>query len=111
VDEQLSVWHLVTNAGIIVQSVMLLLLAASILSWGLIFQRIRLYRQTRQAQASFEERFWSGMDLGQLYKEVCASPRLRPVVKMFSGRGSRNSAACASRVRMGRPSWTGPSGP
>jgi len=34
VDEQLSVWHLVTNAGIIVQSVMLLLLAASILSWG-----------------------------------------------------------------------------
>jgi len=42
---------------------------------GLIFQRIRLYRQTRQAQASFEERFWSGMDLGQLYKEVCASPR------------------------------------
>lgn len=73
-DEQLSVWHLVTNAGIIVQLVMLLLLLASIFSWGLIFERVRLYRQARQAQTSFEERFWSGMDLGQLYKEVCASP-------------------------------------
>lgn len=73
-DEQLSVWHLVANAGIIVQLVMLILLLASVLSWGVIFQRIQLYRRSREAQNAFEERFWSGMDLGQLYKEVSASP-------------------------------------
>ena len=101
-DEQLSVWHLVTNAGIIVQFVMLLLLLASILSWGLIFQRIRLYRQTRQAQASFEERFWSGMDLGSsIRKSVPAPPRM-PGVKTSFVRGSRNSPGFASRARTGK---------
>lgn len=73
-EEQLSVWHLVVNAGIVVQLVMLILLLASIFSWGVIFQRIRLYRRSREAHETFEERFWSGMDLGQLYKEVSASP-------------------------------------
>ncbi|MEQ6884616.1 protein TolQ [Salicola sp. Rm-C-2C1-2] len=73
-EGELSVWSLVANAGIIVQLVMLLLLLASIASWGLIFQRIRVYRRSRQAQAAFEDRFWSGMDLGQLYKEVTGSP-------------------------------------
>lgn len=73
-EEQLSVWYLVSNAGLLVQLVMLLLVLASVVSWGVIFQRIQLYRRAKKAQDSFEERFWSGMDLGQLYKEVSASP-------------------------------------
>ncbi|XOZ34622.1 protein TolQ [Halomonadaceae bacterium KBTZ08] len=73
-EGELSVWSLIANAGIIVQLVMLLLLLASIASWGLIFQRVRVYRQSRKEQSAFEERFWSGMDLGQLYKEVTGSP-------------------------------------
>lgn len=73
-EGDLSVWSLITNAGLIVQLVLLVLLLASITSWGLIFQRIRVYRQSRREQVAFEERFWSGMDLGQLYKEVTGSP-------------------------------------
>lgn len=73
-EEQLSVWHLIGHAGIVVQLVMLTLVLASIASWALIFQRLKVYRKAREAQAVFEERFWSGMDLNQLYKEVCASP-------------------------------------
>jgi len=74
VESELSVWHLIANAGILVQLVMLLLVLASVVSWALIFQRVQVYRKAKQAQLTFEERFWSGMDLGQLYKEVNANP-------------------------------------
>jgi len=74
VESELSVWHLIANAGILVQLVMLLLVLASVVSWALIFQRIQVFRKARQAQLSFENRFWSGMDLGQLYKEVNDNP-------------------------------------
>ncbi len=73
-DEQLSVWYLIGQAGIVVQLVMLILVLASVGSWGIIFQRLQIFRKSREALGGFEERFWSGMDLGQLYKEVCASP-------------------------------------
>jgi biopolymer transport protein TolQ len=74
VEAELSVWYLIANAGILVQLVMLLLVLASVVSWALIFQRIQVFRKAKQAQLAFEERFWSGMDLGQLYKEVNADP-------------------------------------
>lgn len=73
-EAELSVWHLIANAGILVQLVMLLLMLASVVSWALIFQRIQVFRKARQAQLEFESRFWSGMDLGQLYKEVNDNP-------------------------------------
>ncbi|MEC7815419.1 MAG: protein TolQ [Pseudomonadota bacterium] len=73
-EAELSVWHLISNAGILVQLVMLLLVLASVVSWALIFQRLQVFRKARQAQLAFEDRFWSGMDLGQLYKEVNAEP-------------------------------------
>ncbi|HLT12615.1 MAG TPA: protein TolQ [Marinobacter sp.] len=73
-ESELSVWHLIANAGILVQLVMLLLVLASVVSWALIFQRVQVYRKAKQAQLAFEERFWSGMDLGQLYKDVNANP-------------------------------------
>ncbi|MEP3563814.1 MAG: protein TolQ, partial [Marinobacter sp.] len=56
---ELSVWHLIANAGLLVQLVMLLLVLASVVSWALIFQRVKVYRQAKQAQLAFEERFWS----------------------------------------------------
>jgi len=74
VEAELSVWHLIANAGVLVQLVMLLLVAASVMSWALIFQRLQVFRKAKRAQLAFEERFWSGMDLGQLYKEVSSDP-------------------------------------
>ena len=73
-EAELSVWHLIANAGVLVQLVMLLLVAASVMSWALIFQRLQVFRKAKRAQLAFEERFWSGMDLGQLYKEVSSDP-------------------------------------
>lgn len=73
-ESDLSVWSLVANAGLLVKLVMLLLLMASMVSWALIFQRVQVFRRARRAQRDFEERFWSGMDLGQLYRDVTAEP-------------------------------------
>ncbi len=73
-ETEVSVWYLIANAGVLVQLVMLLLVAASVVSWALIFQRLQVFRQARQAQLAFEERFWSGMDLGKLYHEVSENP-------------------------------------
>ena len=73
-ESEVSVWYLVANASVLVQLVMLLLALASVVSWALIFQRLQVFRKARQAQQVFEERFWSGMDLGQLYREVSADP-------------------------------------
>lgn len=73
-ESEVSVWYLIANAGVLVQLVMLLLALASIVSWALIFQRLQVFRKAKQAQFAFEERFWSGMDLGQLYREVNSNP-------------------------------------
>jgi biopolymer transport protein TolQ len=74
VESEISVWYLISNAGVLVQLVMLLLLLASVASWALILQRIQVFRKAQQSRMAFEERFWSGMDLGQLYREVAAEP-------------------------------------
>ena len=73
-ESEISVWYLISNAGVLVQLVMLLLLLASVASWALILQRVQVFRKAQQSRLAFEERFWSGMDLGQLYREVAAEP-------------------------------------
>ncbi len=71
-NEQLSIWALVMEAGPLVKLVMLTLVAASVTSWALIFQRgITLTRARRSAEA-FEDRFWSGLDLVRIYREPSA---------------------------------------
>lgn len=59
-----------TNASAIVKFVMLLLLAASIVSWALIIQRGMILKRAKKTFKSFEEQFWSGIDLSVLYKNT-----------------------------------------
>ena len=68
-EEQLSLLDLVVNASFTVQLVMVLLLLASMLSWYMIVQRFIYFRNSREEMYHFEERFWSGIDLAQLYRE------------------------------------------
>tara|TARA_R110002110_G_scaffold415847_1_gene657745 strand:- start:5531 stop:6241 length:711 start_codon:yes stop_codon:yes gene_type:complete len=68
-EEQLSLLDLVINASITVQLVMAVLLLASMLSWYMIVQRFIYFRNAREEMFLFEERFWSGIDLAQLYRE------------------------------------------
>lgn len=68
----LTITHLVLNASTLVQVVLLLLLLASLLSWTLIFQKWQMIKHARSQAAHFEQRFWSGGELGELYKQINA---------------------------------------
>lgn len=66
----MSVWHLVSNASFVVQLVMLALIAASVWSWSIIFQRRTLYRQATATADAFDTEFWSGGDINALYARL-----------------------------------------
>lgn len=66
----MSIVHLLLNASIPVQIVMLLLLIASLMSWSIIFTKRRLIRRTKDASDEFEAAFWSGGDLNTLYQRA-----------------------------------------
>jgi biopolymer transport protein TolQ len=64
---QISIWHLAFNASFVVQIVMVGLAIASIWSWAIIFEKLYLYRRTRSSNDRFEQTFWSGQSLEDLY--------------------------------------------
>lgn len=66
--EPLSIWSLVVEASLLVQLVMLSLLIASVMSWSMILQRVAVFRRAHRELLAFEDEFWSGVDLGQLYR-------------------------------------------
>lgn len=75
VTQDLSFFHLITTASIIVQLVMLLLLSVSIFSWTYIFRKMFAIRSARAKTEEFERAFWSGGDLNALYVEATSSRR------------------------------------
>jgi biopolymer transport protein TolQ len=68
-EEQLGLLDLVLNASFTVQCVMGVLFIASAMSWYMIVNRFIYFRNARDEMYIFEERFWSGIDLSQLYRE------------------------------------------
>ena len=66
---ELSPLQLILGATFAVQLVMLVLLILSIISWVMIVQRWLVLSSALKGVRSFEQRFWSGVDLSQLYKE------------------------------------------
>jgi biopolymer transport protein TolQ len=70
VTTDLSILSLITNASVLVQLVMLLLLIVSLMSWNIIFQKRKMLVKARERADDFEERFWSGGDLSSLYNQV-----------------------------------------
>ncbi len=71
-NAELSLFDLFWQASLLVKAVMLLLLALSVLSWTLIFQRSKVLKNADEQSRKFEDRFWSGVDLGKLYHELSA---------------------------------------
>ena len=66
----LSVYQLVLQASPIVQMVMALLVVASISSWTIIFAKRRVISLSSRQADQFETSFWSGGDLGALYRSI-----------------------------------------
>ncbi|MDB5410029.1 MAG: hypothetical protein JWL84_4941 [Rhodospirillales bacterium] len=94
VSHDLSILGLFLQADIIVKVVMLLLLAASFWSWAVIFDKLMRLRRLRRDAVAFEESFWSGGSLDDLYDRIGARP-LDPMSAIFAAamREWRRSAA------------------
>ena len=69
-NEQLSIIDLILNASLLVQGVMGILMAASLTSWFMIFQRGFALSGIRRESEEFESEFWSGKDLRKIYLEL-----------------------------------------
>lgn len=65
-----SIWGLFWNADFVVQAVVILLLLASIWSWAIIYDKLRKYRVIDEQADEFENEFWSGRSLEDLYARI-----------------------------------------
>jgi len=81
--EQLSIFELIANASLLVQGVMAMLLLASVASWVMIFQRFFALRRVQGEIEDFEEHFWSGIDLRQLYTDLEKEESLTGIETVF----------------------------
>jgi biopolymer transport protein TolQ len=78
VSADLSILTLVTQASLVVQLVMALLLLISLASWTSIFSKGMAISRARRETEAFERKFWSGSDLHQLYQGA-SNPRSKTV--------------------------------
>ena len=71
----LSLWTLFWNAHWIVKSVMVGLLICSVWVWAIVIDKTVLYARTRKAMDRFEQAFWSGQSLDELYRSLVRRTR------------------------------------
>ena len=83
---EMSFVHLVANASLPVQLVMLILLLASVVSWAIIYIKWGFLKQNRQEAKTFEGRFWSGINLSDLFSQMSTRQD-----KRFGGRWFRQA--------------------
>jgi biopolymer transport protein TolQ len=81
--EQLSVWSLILGAGIVVKAVLALLILLSVMSWGIIFNKWRIYRKTRQDAETFSSAFWGGSDMDTLLAGIPQHYKNSPLPNIF----------------------------
>lgn len=80
---ELSFFDLFLEASLLVKSVMLTLLAFSIASWAMIFQRHKILKAAQLQLLNFEDKFWSGSDLSKLYSEISARSNVQGIESLF----------------------------
>jgi biopolymer transport protein TolQ len=101
ITHDLSIVGLFLQSDAIVKLVMLILLLASFWSWAIIFDKVMRIRRLRHAASSFEESFWSGGSLDDLYERVGQRPP-DPMTAVFSS-AMREWRRSAARNLLGTP--------
>ncbi len=99
----LSILTLFLQADIVVKIVMILLLLASIWVWAIIFEKIASIRRANRQANVFEDRFWSGGSLDELYEQEGAKP-VHPVAAVFGaamGEWRRSSRVAGADMARG----------
>ena len=70
-----SLVALFLKADIVVKSVMVILVIASVWCWAIIIDKVMRLRRLNRAADEFEDTFWSGGSLDELYKKSGVNPR------------------------------------
>jgi biopolymer transport protein TolQ len=80
----MTLWSLIASASWVVKFVMIILVVAVFASWVVIVQRQRVLNAAKDNYEEFEDRFWSGMDLSLLYREITNEPAVFGVENIFT---------------------------
>jgi biopolymer transport protein TolQ len=99
----LSLVTLFLQADIVVKLVMVLLLLASIWVWAIVFEKITTLRRVNRQAAAFEDRFWSGGSLEDLYDQEGIRPS-HPMAAVFGaamGEWRRSSRVAGADMARG----------
>ena len=101
----LSLWGLFLKADWVVKAVMLVLVLASFWSWAIIFEKGLRYRRLRAQADVFEDDFWSGGSLEELYDKIGGRPD-HPMELLFAS-AMREWRRSTSRGIAGERRWLG----
>ena len=77
-----SLIQLFLRADFIVKSVIVILIAASIYSWALIFEKYKLFKRIEKSTTSFEEKFWKSRSAENFYNNLTNTAK-DPVANIF----------------------------
>ena len=77
-----SIIQLFIRADFIIKSVILLLIASSVYSWAIIFQKIKLFKKINISSEEFEEKFWKSKSAENFYNNLPADPE-DPMASIF----------------------------
>ena len=84
-NQDLSILHLVLNASLVVQLVMLLLMVISISSWAAIFRKLFALKKVKAINDAFEREFWSGTSMNDLFAAAAKNGRdSGPMERIFA---------------------------
>jgi len=82
-NEGLALFSILSHASLVVQLVMLLLLAASLVSWTMIFRKRSALKAAKRDAESFENRFWAGSNLNQMFQQMSGKSDLTGMDSVF----------------------------
>ena len=84
-NQDLSILHMVLNASLVVQLVMLLLILILVSSWAAIFRKLFALKRVKALNDTFEREFWSGTSLNDLFAAAAKNARLSgPMERIFA---------------------------
>jgi len=83
-NQDLSIFSLIAHASFVVQIVIGLLLLVSLISWSVIFSKLFSLSRIRTHNESFEQEFWSGTNLNDLFSSVANKTDGAPLERIFA---------------------------
>jgi biopolymer transport protein TolQ len=83
-NQDLSIVSLVMDASWVVQLVIAGLLLMSLASWAVIFAKLSGLNRVRSRNDQFEQEFWSGRNLNELYQQAANRPEAAPMERLFA---------------------------